>query len=334
MKRRSGSRIKTNGTISPRLTASPKPPNHSPASSTSGYLMGKGLASHSPRLTPTLPPIRETVTNKMPLNGKVPGYRQPSEIWIDGDLAKDRRRVSPLGSQNSSQGVTTTPSMLTSSSLNQIAGVANGGITSKPDVRRQYGYMDDFKASMITHWVENQKDREDKEGARFLTQFKQADSTSDSGEGSEQHTLDNKTKEVTASTKADINQPLVQAKKSTGKEPPLPPPRRSSSKEKEICSPNLHQEASESINNAVRQKLSNIEISVDSLQLPNSKTSELSPSGLEGNYIYGGMKLSPRGETEGSEASSVPPLPEPNFEQLFPSSLSGTDFFRHLLIIT
>ena len=107
----SGSRILTNGTISPRLSsASPQPPGgaggplSSPSSSSIGgssYLLGGGAHHHhggtaSPRgITPTLPAIREAphhhaaphlgvgAGNKMPLNGKVPGYRQPTEIWIE-----------------------------------------------------------------------------------------------------------------------------------------------------------------------------------------------------------------------------------------------------------
>jgi hypothetical protein len=70
-----------------------------------------------------------------------------------------------------------------------------------------YGYMDDYKASMICSWVETQAD------AKFLTQFKQAADSSDSG--SEHHTA----AAVTTEIRADVHTPHVLAPS-----PPLPTP--------------------------------------------------------------------------------------------------------------
>ena len=365
MKRRhlSGSRIMTNGTISPRLSASPQPPHHhSPASSTSGsssgYLMGiAAAASHSPRLTPTLPAIRETISpsgngGKMPLNGKVPGYRQPAgEIWIDGELAVDRptRRISPLGHNSpssplaannigvypmvaaSSNGAGLTNSSLTNhlnnNSSNNVQQMATP--SAKPEIRR-YGFMDDFKASMITHWVENQKDRHTTEGCStsststmFLTQFKQADS---SDSGSEKLAVD----ALNNSIKADVHQPPQNnnaAQVKDRQKPPPAPPRRSSSKEKDIscitsAAPNMDfmKKSANNDNQLIQDAVTSHKQS--RLFSPDSDGLEIAMP-ADGDGGEGGAKLSPRGETEGSEASSVAPLPEPNFEQLFPSSLSG-----------
>ena len=89
----------------------------------------------------------------MPLTGRVPGHRQevrpttgPKEVWVDGMPGPCAPHVAP-------QAV--------------------------PGVARQYGYMDEFKANMISHWVENQSTREEGEPL-YLTQFKQADSDSGS----------------------------------------------------------------------------------------------------------------------------------------------------------
>ena len=372
MKRRhlSGSRIMTNGTISPRLSASPQPPHHhSPASSTSGsssgYLMGiaAAAASHSsPRLTPTLPAIRETISpssnngGKMPLNGKVPGYRQPAgEIWIDGELAVDRptRRISPLGHNSPSSplypmatssnngGVLTNSSLINHLNNNNSSNNApqmatpTSASAAKPEIRR-YGFMDDFKASMITHWVENQKDRHttppegcstSSPSAMFLTQFKQADS---SDSGSEQLAID----ALNNSIKAEVHQPPQNnnpAQVKDRQKPPPAPPRRSSSREKDMScitasvAPNMDfmiQKSAKSgnqlIEDPITSHLQSRLLSPDSDDLEIDLPREDGERGAEG-----GAKLSPRGETEGSEASSVAPLPEPNFEQLFPSSLSG-----------
>ena len=258
----SGSRILTNGAISPRLSASPQP--LSPASS-------QYLISGSPaRLTPTLPPIKETCSlAKMPLNGKVPGYRQPAEIWIDGD--RERQRSVPPATQK--------------------------------QVEKRYGFMDDFKANMINHWVENQKSRDDS-GSLYLTQFKQADSDS----GSE--------KVVSAETQAEVHIPensSVQQKKPT---PPPPPPRRSSSKDKELQSyiPSQHPEQPEPVD----------KVGTDYLRVGDNPELE---SDLEPRIETDILLLNQRGETEGSDCSE--PLPEPNFEHLFPKTIKGNSFFMH-----
>jgi hypothetical protein len=70
-----------------------------------------------------------------------------------------------------------------------------------------YGYMDDYKASMICSWVETQVD------AKFLTQFKQAADSSDSG--SEHHTA----AAVTTEIQADVHTPHMPTPS-----PPLPTP--------------------------------------------------------------------------------------------------------------
>ena len=138
--RRSGSKILTNGAISPAGRSNLSPvPRSSP---------------RSPRLG-SLPAIQETVQGgRMPLTGRVPGHRQevrpttgPKEVWVDGMPGPSAPHVAPP------QAV--------------------------PGGARQYGYMDEFKANMISHWVENQSTREEGEPL-YLTQFKQADSDSGS----------------------------------------------------------------------------------------------------------------------------------------------------------
>ena len=279
----SGSRILTNGTISPRLSASPQPSSPlSPANS-------QYLISGSPaRLTPTLPSIRESNTGKMPLNGKVPGYRQPAQVWIDGD----KERQAGVGVQ-------------------------------------RYGYMDDFKANMINTWVENQKDAS---GSLYLTQFKQADSD----EGSER---------VISETKVEVHHPN---ERRPG--PPPPPPRRSSSREKELhlggSVVGLQPYALSKSQSSPRGPTLNLEdLSrdephdlVDTVPVPRLRPREdlgicisarddpdlsarMGPDPRLSPLDDQGSRLSPRGETEGSDSSE--PLPEPNFEQLFPSELLG-----------
>ena len=155
--RRSGSKILTNGAISPagRSALSPAP-RGSPRSPRLGHLAA----------------IQEQPPAKMPLHGRVPGHRQEvvprpaaspaREVWVDG-LAS--------------------PSAVT---------------TPKP-----YGYMDEFKANMISHWVEHQSTREEGEPL-YLTQFKQADSDS----GSEHLVVDTKVQVHTDSALSKLQEPL------------------------------------------------------------------------------------------------------------------------------
>ena len=234
----SGSRILTNGAISPRLSASPQPPNHSLSPASSQYLLSNSPA----RLTPTMPSIRESPQNKMPLNGRVPGYRQPAEIWIDGQKTLQQQLPGPM--------------------------------PVSAEQQRPYGFMDEFKANMISHWVDNQREG----GSHFLTQFKQADSDS----GSDKHVA-----------KVEVHVEETPDRKKSA--PPPPPPRRSSSREKEL---NHGPQSQEHLPRVYCEGLGRVE------------------PGLPGD-----TQLSPRGETEGSD--STEPLPEPNFEQLFPESLSG-----------
>ena len=161
--RRSGSKILTNGAISPlggRTNLSPVP---------------RG-SPRSPRLG-QLAAIQEQPLGKMPLHGRVPGYRQEPaalqrppvqparEVWVDG----------------------------------------MGGPSPSPAAPRPYGYMDDFKANMISHWVEHQSTREEGQPL-YLTQFKQADSDS----GSEKLVAAGDTKAIvhSDSTLERLEQPL------------------------------------------------------------------------------------------------------------------------------
>ena len=256
----SGSRILTNGAISPRLSASPQPPSSSLSPTSSQYLLSGSPA----RLTPTLPSIRESPPNKMPLNGRVPGYRQPAEIWIDG-----QRNVQPA-----------------------VKAVAE----PQP---RQYGFMDEFKANMISHWVENQKTREG--GSLYLTQFKQADSDS----GSDKHVA-----------KVEVH---VEEGSERKKSAPPPPPRRSSSKEKELNIGQVITPESNLHRNVLHEEYTTSGRQED--RLDGGRQEDRLDGGRLEDQLDEDPQLSPRGETEGSD--STEPLPEPNFDQLFPESLSG-----------
>jgi hypothetical protein len=93
-----------------------------------------------------------------------------------------------------------------------VAAVSAAGAGQQAAAAREgggYGYMDDYKASMICSWVETQAD------AKFLTQFKQAADSSDSG--SEHHT--GAAAAVTTEIRADVHTPHVSAPS-----PPLPTP--------------------------------------------------------------------------------------------------------------
>ena len=63
--------------------------------------------------------------------------------------------------------------------------------------------MDDFKANMISHWVEHQSTREEGQPL-YLTQFKQADSDS----GSEKLATDTKALVHSDSTLERLEEPL------------------------------------------------------------------------------------------------------------------------------
>ena len=119
-RRRSGSRILTNGAISP------------------------AARNNSPLCLPVIDERQE----RMPLHGRVPGYRQ-REVWIDS----------------------MPPSPLTPTNVNNETKVP--------------GYTNNnYKVDMVSQWVENQSYQEPVKqgdaGCLFLTQFKQADSDSGS----------------------------------------------------------------------------------------------------------------------------------------------------------
>ena len=322
----SGSRILTNGTISPRLSASPQPPPSSPLSpANSQYLISS--SSPASRLTPTLPAIREAnhhaAGGKMPLNGKVPGYRQPAQVWIDGE-----------------RGYPT------------AAAAASG---SSPGQR--YGFMDDFKANMISSWVENQTTTEPGHsgGGHYLTQFKTADS---SDSGSERILPETTTTKVEVHQPREAVQPLASAASNHSRRsgpPPPPPPRRSSSREKELdlggsvvgfqpyaLSKSTSSPRGDTLKLNLRSLLPQVEAENSQQQQQQQHQKQPSPSPLPSPGTDLGEdleqpqeagqhhqpqeaglnpRLSPRGETEGSDSSE--PLPEPNFDQLFPSELLG-----------
>jgi hypothetical protein len=226
-----GSRILTNGTISPsssRLTL------------TSGSST-EGLQSPRRGLTPTLPAIKEFNGQfnllplspqthhgqnvgsggggKMPLHGQVPGYRQPAnEVWIDGQQQhrQQLQRAAGIRDQAMTHLHPSPPLLPTAHGITGLE-AAYGGESSSIDssaALRQYGYMDAFKASMICNWVETQAD------AKFLTQFKQAaDSTSDSGS---EHRLP-----VSTEVRADVHvqqQHLNSSSSEQDQLSPSPPP--------------------------------------------------------------------------------------------------------------
>ena len=143
-RRRAGSKILTNGAISPRRNLSPQPVH---------------LLRSPNRSLSSLPVIHEVNTNsrKMPLNGLVPvpnrqrragppepemeAHPPPSfsarkEVWIDADPRDERNFLSPQS-------------------------------------QKRYGYMDEHKANMISTWVEHQTAESH---FKALTQFKTCES--------------------------------------------------------------------------------------------------------------------------------------------------------------
>ena len=129
-RRRSGSRILTNGAISPA-----------------------GRNSASPLCLPVIDERHE----RMPLHGKVPGYRQ-REVWIDS------MPQSPM-----------TPSPVTENNVNNVN---NNNTDTRAGLNNS-----NYKVDMVSQWVENQTYKDPTktgDGCLFLTQFKQADSDSGS----------------------------------------------------------------------------------------------------------------------------------------------------------
>ena len=277
-----GSRILTNGTISPsssRLTLS-------------SSSAADGLQSPRRGLTPTLPAIREFNGHfnllplsqpgvgpvaalgggKMPLNGQVPGYRQPAEIWIDGHRNPYNRTNGSNAERPPSQHFPSPPAPL---QPNPLATAQTG-----PEEMRQYGYMDAYKASMICNWVETQAD------AKFLTQFKQAaDSTSDSGS---EHRLP-----VNTEVRADVHQQG---------QPSATSPQQSPKEEVELLVLD---------DGGVRRGIP-----------PQPPPRRLSPSSDGGNAQIGMSMIEEEEEgvvgmvVEAASDTSIEPLPEPDFEAL------------------
>jgi hypothetical protein len=129
----------------------------------------------------------------MPLNGQVPGYRQqPGEIWIDGHRSGGGQERTTIANLSPSSAGIRLPD------LSAAAAAAAAAIAAEPHeaaaAERRYGYMDDYKASMICSWVETQAD------AKFLTQFKQAVDSSDSGS---EHQLGTTSAEVSVEVHTD-----------------------------------------------------------------------------------------------------------------------------------
>jgi len=210
-RRRSGTKILTNGAISPAGRNSMSPlPNSLAQTGKQSLKIQPQTQSNSPRSPKhrmsSLPVIQEShnvpQVAKMPLNGRVPGYRQPTEYWIDA------MRQAP--SDQTTQG-------------NEIW--VDGKPQDSPQARA-YGYMDDFKANMISHWVENQSNRDDAEPL-YLTQFKQAESDS----GSEKLTPLTKVQVHAVNTSTDLEQNTTDSVnqhdiKQLRKTAPPPPPRK------------------------------------------------------------------------------------------------------------
>ncbi len=287
-----GSRILTNGTISPsssRLTLSPSPME--------GQNGGLKTGFQSPRrgLTPTLPPIKEFngqynmqpsrlspptgQIGRMPLNGQVPGYRQPAEIWIDGHC-----RPGPFDRPASHRSSPSAPVSVNYPDMTVAAGREGSG----------YGYMDDYKASMICSWVETQAD------AKFLTQFKQAADSSDSG--SEHHTATAVTKEI----QADVHTPHLSAPS-----PPLPTPAIQLA------------ETGTSPVTAVPATQNSSKRGIPPVPPPRRSPSLVLSSGGGGGETVAAARL----ERPASD-DSMEPLPEPDFEALDSCRLpSGICFF-------
>jgi len=252
-RRRSGSKILTNGAISPagRQSLSPQPHSISPLASPSVKDQQTRHHNGFPR-SPKLPIIQEfqqsnQVPPKMPLNGRVPGYRQAVENWID------------------------TPNQNSPPQTKEIWVDGKGSnVEGKP---RMYGYMDEFKANMISHWVENQAGKEDNNTPLYLTQFKQADS--DSGSEKQEPTTKAQVHAANPSQTETVQSVAVtpgqQEMRSVRKLAPPPPPRKTPPKADKA------ETSGECATNA---------------------SSSTSP------------KLSPRGEVEGSD--SPEPLQEPH----------------------
>lgn len=257
-RRRSGSKILTNGAISPagRNSLSPLPHTLSPVGNQS-LNIHPAKQQNSPRSPKhrmsSLPVIQEfhnpSPVARMPLNGRVPGYRQPSDYWIDA-------------MRQSSSDQTTQPKE-----------IWVDGKPQDPPQAKMYGYMDDFKANMISHWVENQSNRDDAVAEPlYLTQFKQAESDS----GSEKltpitkvqvHAVNPSTDQEQNTTDSVIQHDMRQLRKTA----PPPPPRKTPPR-------------------------------ADKTEINNEVASDVSPKS--------GLQLSPRGEVEGSD--SPEPLQEPH----------------------
>ena len=245
--RRSGSKILTNGAISPGGRANLSPvPRGSP---------------RSPRLGQLAAIQEQPPVNKMPLHGRVPGYRQEPaalqrpplqparEVWVDGI----------------------------------------GGAISQA-APRPYGYMDDFKANMISHWVEHQSTREEGQPL-YLTQFKQADSDS----GSEKLATDTKALVHSDSTLERLEEPLE-----TNLDDFPESPKISDTAE-------AHLEALEA---AMVTPMECPDYYSELLEAEVKRTRQAPPPPPRTTPPRMDEMLSPRGEVEGSE--SPEPLKEPN----------------------
>ena len=203
-RRTSGSKILTNGAISPRRNLSPQP--------------NQQQVRSPHRSLSSLPVIHEVHTNsrKMPLNGLVPvqGRRRenravqqqepPREQWIDAPPPQP-----PQPKQNVQEV--------------WIDGVQN---VVRPNQQQQphngkYGYMDEHKADMINNWVETQT-AEQHPNFRVLTQFKTCDNNIEAEDAIGQR------REV-AVAQIHNNTPVVDSEDFAPKSkkcPPPPPPKR------------------------------------------------------------------------------------------------------------
>merc|ERR1711971_684998 len=133
--------------------------------------------------------------------------------------------------------------------------------------------MDEFKANMISHWVENQAGKEDNNAPLYLTQFKQADS--DSGSEKQEPTTKAQVHAANPSQTETVQSiavtPGQQEMRSARKLAPPPPPRKTP---------------------------------------PKGDKAETSGECGTNASSNTGQKLSPRGEVEGSD--SPEPLQEPH----------------------
>ncbi len=231
--RTAGSKILTNGAISPRRTLSPQPPNRSLSN---------------------LPVIHEVNTNsrtKMPLNGlvPVPGRRQQAAVqqqkreeqwvdvmprrlsqeqWVDQQHQSRAYVHQQQQQQHHHQQYLQQPHQFPHQQQHQPYQQQHQHHTQHPhqhpnqqQQHPRYGYMDSHKANMIHSWVENQVSAEEPQSFHALTQFKTCDMELELRQQQQQHQVlpevDRRSQPLRRTQSTNSSRPVA---------PPLPPPRR------------------------------------------------------------------------------------------------------------